>query len=141
LTGTFTAADVRLEVFVGLSAADLAKAQGRPTPLPAVLTAILDTGANTTAVAPHVLQQFGLTPTARRQNQTAAGIVWSDLYEVMVDLPASASLPTLTILHPQLLVTALAAPLDNADVLFELDLLLNCRLFLDGPALTFTLDF
>jgi hypothetical protein len=40
-----------------------------------------------------------------------------------------------------LLVTELAAQLPDADVLIGLDVLLTCKLILDGPGRTFTLDF
>ncbi len=39
------------------------------------------------------------------------------------------------------MVTELPAPLPDADVLVGLDLLLDCKLVLDGPGRWFTLEF
>ncbi len=46
-----------------------------------------------------------------------------------------------TVLVRDLEVSALAHPIPGTDLLIGLDLLLDCRLFVDGPARTFTFDF
>jgi hypothetical protein len=43
--------------------------------------------------------------------------------------------------HSDMLVTELAALLPDVDVLIGLDMLLTCKLLVDGPARQFTLEF
>jgi hypothetical protein len=43
--------------------------------------------------------------------------------------------------QPTLLVMELPLALANVDVLIGMDILLGCRMLLDGPARQFTLDF
>jgi hypothetical protein len=44
------------------------------------------------------------------------------------------------LMYPSLLVMELPFSLPTADVLISLDILLGCKLFLDGPARQFTLE-
>lgn len=142
LTVSFTPDDIRLPVFVGLSMPDHAKAAaaGLPIPNPIVLTAVLDTGANVSAVSPAVVRQLGLLPVRLQANQTASALVRVRLFEVSVGLATGPGIPVPVLLSPQLLVTELLTPNVNFDVIFGLDLLLGCQLFIDGPARTCTLD-
>ena len=70
-----------------------------------------------------------------------AGPVAVNLHEVSLSItdPGLSGAPMLTC--ADLLASELATALPDVDVLVGLDVLLGCRLTLDGPARTFTLEF
>ncbi|HET6576111.1 MAG TPA: hypothetical protein VFG68_21090 [Fimbriiglobus sp.] len=116
-------------------------ATGLPIPRPFWAQAEIDTGAYPTAIALPVPTGFGLSPSGQGRNRTAAGSVPVDLYRVSLGLPPMFGLATTTVLAHDLEVSALAHPIPGTDLLIGFDLILNCRLLIDGPGRTFTLDF
>jgi hypothetical protein len=63
-----------------------------------------------------------------------------NLFSVSLGIPLITPTPTSYILDPQLTVMELTAAIPGIDVLIGRDVLLNSKLFLDGPARQFTLD-
>jgi hypothetical protein len=117
-------------------------AAGNQPVLPVQARGFIDTGTNVTAVASWVLQQLGAPTASVTSTHTVAGQVPVQLYRVSLGitdpgLPHGA--PWLTV--PDMLVMELTTTLPDADVLIGLDVLLDCKLLLDGPARQFTLEF
>lgn len=103
---------------------------------------MLDTASDLTAVAPWIIQQLAIPVDTTSSTHTAGGPMNVKLFRVSIGItdPAQPSgSPWLT--FSDLLVTELAAVLPDADVLVGLDILLTCKLFLDGPGCQFTLEF
>jgi hypothetical protein len=117
-------------------------AAGKPPVPPVQAGGLLDTATDHTVVAAGVLQQLGMSPVSTTSTHTAGGTVTVRLFRVslgITDPTQPAGAPWLT--EPDLLVTELSAILPDADVLVGLDVLLDCKLVLDGPGRWFTLDF
>jgi hypothetical protein len=139
-----TRAGLAVPVWIGqhrvLTAALLAS--GKPPVLPVQARGLLDTATDLSAVAAGVLQQLAISPVSSTAIHTAGGSVTVRLFRVslgITDPSQPAGAPWLT--EPDLLVTELPAPLPDADVLVGLDVLLDCKLVLDGPGRSFTLEF
>jgi hypothetical protein len=134
---------LKLEVFVGVSrpfAAALMWA-GVAVPPAWVATAEVDTGATITCVSAAVIAGLGLSvPVGRARNQTASAAVAVRLFEVGIGFPAGVTGGPPVVWRDELEVAEFATPLPGVDVLIGLDLLLSCRLTLDGPAGTFALE-
>jgi hypothetical protein len=143
LTFAVTSAGLAVPVWVGLTdqAMIALVGAGMQVPAPVGARGLLDTCADVTAVAPWILQQLGVPVATTSSTHTAGGPVKVSLYRVSVgitDPTQPAGSPWLT--HSDLLVTGLATVLPDADVLIGLDVLLTCKLLLDGPAGQFTLE-
>lgn len=132
-----------LEVMVSLPGHQLAALlkTGAPFPQPLTLRGLIDSGTDATAINPRVAQQLGLTLRTTASTLTAAGSVIVNLYEVSLTIsgPKGAAGPMLV--RPNLVVTELAAPLTNLDVLVGRDILDECLFQLDGPGKQFLLGF
>jgi len=132
-----------LPVMVSLPRNQLAVLQlaGAPFPQPLTLLGLIDTGTDVTAIDPRRVQQLGLVLQARRLTQTAAGSVHVNLYKLSLTIsgPKGAAGPMLV--RPTLVVTELAAPLTNLDILVGRDVLDECLFQLDGPGKQFLLGF
>jgi len=94
-----------------------------------------------TAVASWVLRHLKIPAATTAVTQTASGQAQVKLYEVSLSLSDPASSGKVMLTKPDLLVTELPASLADADVLIGLDILLDCKLILDGPSRLFSLDF
>jgi hypothetical protein len=116
-------------------------AAGQPLPRPVWTTGVIDTGTNVTGVTPAVLQALGLTFTGQVASHTVTGQVIVNLFEVSLSIPPPANLPGAMLTRPNLLVMELPSPIPGVEVLIGLDILLDCKLLLDGPARQFTLEF
>ncbi|MCI0461540.1 MAG: retroviral-like aspartic protease family protein [Gemmataceae bacterium] len=114
---------------------------GAPIPRPLQVRALVDTGADVTAVAPAVLQQVGTLRHRRAPTLTAGGSVPVRLFEVSLNVfgPAGAAGPMFV--KSTLVVTELATPLPNLEVLLGQDVLAECLFLLDGPRRHFLLGF
>jgi hypothetical protein len=112
---------------------------GRAIPSPVHVRALIDTGCSTTAVAPAVLRQLGLSPLIAGSSQTASGSVAVDLYRIGLSLFDARRGPMLTL--RDMLVSELTTTIAPIDVLVGMDVLPDCKLLLDGPAKQFTLEF
>jgi hypothetical protein len=113
----------------------------QPVPRPLAIRALLDSGCDVTAVSPDIVSHFGLTSVHSGSSQTASGSVLVKLYKISLSIHglSGAAAPMLT--YSDLLVTRLAVPLPNLDVLVGLDIIKQCLLIIDGPGDRFTLSF
>jgi hypothetical protein len=144
LTFPITRAGLAVPVWIGLTDQAMLGllAAKEPVPRPVGAQGLLDTAANPTAVAPWILQQLAVPVATTTSTHTAAGPVIVNLYRVslgITDPTQPPESPWLT--FSDLLVTELATVLPDADVLVGLDVLLTCKLVLEGPARKFTLEF
>ncbi len=143
LTFPVAATGLTVPVLVGLNRTSARKlhASGQPIPAPVQARGEIDTAANPTAVAPWILQKLGVRAGTSATTQTAGGPVRVKLFKVSLSVidPNRPGSPMLT--YPDIRVSELATTLPDADVLIGLDLLLDIKFLLDGPARTFTLDF
>jgi predicted aspartyl protease len=143
LTFPTTADGPTLEVMVSLGGQQLAAIQkaGAAFPRALPLRALIDTGTDVTAIDPRVVRQLGLALRTTASTQTAAGLVSVNLYEVSLTItgPRGAAGPALV--RPTLVVTELAVPLPNLDVLIGRDVLDEGLFLLDGPSGWFLLGF
>ena len=64
-----------------------------------------------------------------------------NLFEVSVSVPPPGNLPGPMLTRHDLTVMEMPSPIPGVEVLIGLDILLNCKLVLEGPARRFTLDF
>jgi hypothetical protein len=143
LTFPVTRAGLAVPVWIGLTnpAIRMATVAGQPIPRPTGAAGLLDTACDLTAVAPSILRQLAVPVSTTATTNTAGGQVNVNLYRVSVGITDPAQPPgSPWLTFPDLLVTELAAHLPDADVLIGLDILLTCKLILDGPGRTFTLD-
>jgi hypothetical protein len=113
----------------------------RTVPPPVLWPAIFDTGTNITVINREIVRRLGLQVKRQQQSTTGGGVVTADLYEVSFGFPPVFGLASTTVLDDRLEVAVLPDLPDDHDVLFGMDLLNRCRLFIDGPNLTFTLEF
>jgi hypothetical protein len=143
LTFPISPAGLIVPVWIGLDRKESMQlhAAGQPIPPPVRARGELDTGSNTTAVASWILQQLGIPKKLTVSSHTAAGVISVTLSEVSLSITdlSQAGSPMLT--RPTLVVSELAAVLPDADVLIGLDVLLQLKLVVDGPAGRLTLEF
>jgi hypothetical protein len=114
---------------------------GQPIPQPLLVRGLVDTASDITAVAAPFLQRLALSSTTSGTTQTAGGVVPVDLYEVSLSITNPSQAGSSWFTAPQMLVMELTTLLRDTDVLIGLDIRLQGKLFLDGPARRFTLDF
>jgi hypothetical protein len=143
LTFPVTVAGRAAPVWIGLDGKTCSAliAAGRPIPPPVPGRGLLDTGSDLTAVAPWVLQRLALPAAATTVTHTPGGQVRVNLYEISLGITDPNQLGGQWITHPNLLVTELASVLADADLLIGLDVILDCKLLLDGPGRMFSLEF
>lgn len=116
-------------------------AAGQPLPKPIWTTAIIDTGSSLSCVTSDVLQKLGIAAVMQTTTQTAKGSASVYLFEISLSIPPAGNVPGTMLTRSDLLVMELIDPIPGIEVLIGLDILLDCRLLLDGPARRFTLDF
>lgn len=114
---------------------------GQSTPVPIWTTALIDTGSNISAVTADIIQKLSISPVAHTRTRTAAGPASVRVFYVSLSIPPAGNLPGPMLTRSRLLVMELTDPPPDIDVLIGLDILLDCRLLLDGPGGYFTLDF
>jgi hypothetical protein len=143
LTFAITSGELRLAVVIGHNRKDLATrlAAGQPVPAPIWTMGVVDTATNVPCVTPAVLQQLGTVSTGQSSSHTAAGQVPAKLFEVSLSIPPPSNVPGPMLTRRDLTVMELPSPVPGVDVLIGLDILLDCKLLLDGPAHRFTLEF
>lgn len=134
--------ELRVDVRVNLSAPELAVlvAGRRPAPVSAVGRAVLDTGSNVTGVSAAIIQQLALTSHASNKTSGVGGPVPVRLFRVSLSVFDAAQPHQPWFVQPDVEVMELPSHV-SADVLIGMDVLLQCRLTVDGPAGTFTIDY
>jgi hypothetical protein len=65
----------------------------------------------------------------------------ADTYRVSLSIPPAQNLPGPMLTYGDMTVLELPTSLPGVDVLIGLDVLLTCKLIVDGPGGHFTLDF
>ncbi len=111
-------------------------------PVPAVwLTGVIDTGTIVTCVAASVLQKLALAPSAHSQSQTVSGPVSASLFDISITIPPASRLPGSDFTLEHLQVMELAQPIPNVEMLIGMDIILLCKLLIDGPGGSFVLEF
>lgn len=115
-------------------------AAGQSLPAPVHARGVLDSGSTVTAVVPRLLVALNATPGPATRTVTAAGNVPVRFYRISFTIH---NRPVSRASYSQVdwLVTSLPTDLDDADVLFGLDLLREVVLTVNGPGQTFSLDF
>jgi hypothetical protein len=135
--------ELRLTVVVSLNQPEMAKlvAAGQPLPAPIWTTGMIDTGSDISCIAADVVQKLGISLVAQTSTRTAGGPVPVRLFRVSLSIPPAGNIPGPMLTRSNLLVMELVDPPPDVEVFIGLDILLDCRLFLDGPGRQFTLDF
>ena len=143
LTFPIPSGELTLLVMVGHNRKALAAvvAAGQALPPPIWTKGVADTGTNVTCVTPAVLQQLGLASTGQGSSQTAGGLAAVNLFEVSLSIPPPGNVPGPMLTRRDLIVMEMPSPIPGAEVLIGLDILLDCKMLLDGPAQWFTLEF
>jgi hypothetical protein len=142
-TYSMTAGEPTLPVLIGISSKDAKDmvASGQHMPRPIWGTGYLDTGTSVTCVVPAVLQQLGIRATGKAGSRTVGGQVSVSLFEISLSIPAPGLIHGPMLTREDLLVMELPHPIPGLEVLIGLDILLECKFTLDGPARQFSLDF
>jgi hypothetical protein len=143
LTFAIPAGELTLTVVVGHNRKALLQllAAGQPPPAPLWTTALVDTGSNVTCVTSAVLAKLGLTSTGQGSSHTATGPVAVNLFEVSLSIPPASNVPGPMLTLRDLIVMEMPGPIPGIDVLIGMDVLLECKLLLDGPARQFSFEF
>jgi hypothetical protein len=143
MTYPIQADGLKVPVLLGLNhqAMTALVSAGRPLPPPLCVTATFDTGSNVTCVGDHLLARLGISPLGQTYTQTASGQASVRLFEVSLSIPQFGNPPGSLLLGSQLVVMELAPPIPGVEVLLGLDVLLTGKLFLDGPARLFAVEF
>ena len=123
LTFALSADGMVVPALIGLNRpATIVLAQaGQPIPRPVQVRALIDSGCDVTAVAPHVFQQLGLMPIRSSVTQTAAGAVSVNLYRVSLTIFDSRGAGGPMFVQPNLLVTELTVALPNSTAHLDSD--------------------
>jgi len=116
-------------------------AAGLSPPAPIWANGVIDTGSSITAITYDVIRRLGTPPAGQTRTQTAAGPIPVRLFRVSLSIPPAGNRPGPMLTRDDLLVMELNDPPQDVEVLIGLDILLDCRLLLDGPGGYFTLDF
>jgi hypothetical protein len=131
-----------VDVRVNLSGPTLSflHAGGKTLPTSVPGKGLIDTGTDISAVAPSILQLLGVPVQGQTQTHAVGGPTLVRLFKISL-LILDATQPQLPwFVQADLLVMELPAALP-VDVLIGLDVLLTCKLFLDGPVKQFALEF
>ncbi len=88
-----------------------------------------------------ILRKIGAIFHSRRTTQTAGGSIIANLFEAWVNITDARNPGGPLLMYPVLLVMELQHPIPNVGALIGLDILLGCKLFLDGPGMQFTLSW
>ena len=114
-------------------------ARNDPIPAPIWARGMIDTGTNVSAVSLSLLRQLGIEKGEEVKSEGVAGEFVTHYYEVSLTIAVKAAPSGAVYSPPNVSVIHLDAV--GVDVLIGLDLLMSCRLVLDGPAGLFTLEF
>jgi hypothetical protein len=132
-----------VDVLIGLDhATSIALlAAGQPITAPIRARGVVDTGTDVTVVNASILHRLGIPVQYQTSTQTVAGSLGVRIFEVSLGITDFGDPSAPELVEPNLLVMEMTSALPVADVLIGLDVLLSCKLLLDGPARHFMLDF
>jgi hypothetical protein len=116
------------------------QAAGQSLPNSIQAKALIDTGADVSAVAPAILRQLAIPVHSHRTTVGIGGSVPVRLFNAAFFIFDARQHHLPWFIQPDLLVMELPTGLP-VDVLIGLDVLLTCKLVVDGPAGQFTLEF
>jgi hypothetical protein len=135
--------ELKLPVLIGHNPNALAASLAAGLASPALIwtTGVVDTGANATCSTQAVLRQLGAASTGQSSTQTVGGLAAVNLCEVSLSIAPQHKGPGPMLTRPDLMVMEMPSPIPGVEVLIGLDILLDCKLLLDGPARRFTLEF
>ena len=141
MTFPFDLEGMFVDVLVSCGSDHLARllARGKPLPSPLWVRGMIDTGTNVSAVSLAIIHQLEIPPGKAARSEGIAGEFASHYYEVSLTI-ADKSAPGRTPYSPPD-VSVIHLEAAGVDVLIGLDLLVACRLVVDGPARLFTLEF
>jgi len=142
LTFPIATAELLVDVRVNLDASSLLeiRSAGRSAPTSVAARAFLDTGSDVTVIAPDILTQLGLLPSYYTTTHGISGLIQVGIYRVSLNVLDPNQPHILGFMQPDLLVMEMPSPLP-VDVIIGMDVLLGCRMLLDGPAGVFSLDY
>jgi hypothetical protein len=141
LTFPIVSAGLVVDVMVNLEASvlmPLRSSGAGPSPIQAL--GLIDTASDITAVSLPILQQLGVPAIRQTATQGIGGFIPVNLYRVSLHILDIQQLALPWLSQASLEVMELAAGFPF-DVLIGLDILLTCKLHLDGPARQFALEF
>lgn len=146
LTGPWSEFDGALvAVRVGVSRQELLRLRSarQPIPQPADFTALIDTGAQVTCIDPAALRGLGLTLYGITPVNVPAvgGLSGAVQYAASLTLVHPSGNPTDDFVIPDLPLTEVNLGPLGYQLLIGRDVLVLCSFHLDGPGLTFTLDY
>jgi hypothetical protein len=142
LSFPISANEARVDVRINLDSATLQALAAAGLSVPASIEApgLLDTGSDISGVASTILQQLAVPVFGRGTTLGIGGSVSVRLFKVTF-LILDASQPHLPwLVRPDVMVMELP-PGAPVDVVLGMDVLLTCRMLLDGPALQVILEF
>ena len=114
-------------------------AKGQPIPRPLWVRGMIDTGTNVSAVSLAIINQLAIPTGKDVRSEGIGGEFASHYYEVSFTIADKSAPGRPTYSPPDVSVIHIEAV--GVDVLIGLDLLVACRLVVDGPARLFTLEF
>jgi hypothetical protein len=128
-------------ISVGAEEAQARVAAGQEPPEPIWGTAVIDTGTTVTCVSRAILEKLATKPAKQARRHTATGEFSADLYQASLSIPAPGPAVGPMLTRRDLTVMEMTDVIPGVDALIGLDILMECRLLLDGPARRFTLEF
>ena len=142
LTFPIVARELKIAVLINIAASDLVLLQAANQPSPQSVTAVatLDTGSNVTCVSSAIIQQLGLSLSTSSTTSGIGGPVSVRLFRasLMIVDPTQPQVPWYVVADLEVMELP---PGSRVNVILGMDVLLNFRLFIDGPGQTFTIDF
>lgn len=143
LTFPLQAGELKLDVMLSLHHQAMVDrlAAGLSLSAPLWATGVVDTGSSVTSIVPDVIQRLGAQFVSHSRTHTAAGPVPVRLFRVSLSIPSASKLPGPMLTRDDLIIMELIDPIPGVEVLIGMDILLDCRLLLDGPDRQFALEF
>ncbi|HEV3260532.1 MAG TPA: aspartyl protease family protein [Gemmataceae bacterium] len=143
LTFAISKDGLALDVQIGLPAPALQAtlALGQPFLPVTTIRALIDTGADSSSVAPDVLTRLGLLSSGQVKMTTASGTVMVDRYAISPRIFGPVGATGGALVRPLWNVTSFSQPLPGVEALVGMDLIRQIVLKIDGPGGTFTLEF
>jgi hypothetical protein len=135
--------ELTLAVLIGHNQQALAafRATAQPLPAPVWTTGVIDTGRTVTCISSAILRKLGLASTRKSTSQTVHGRTTVNLFDVSLSIPPPGSAPGPMLTQSDLIVMEMPSSIPGVDVLVGMDVLLGCKLVVEGPSRQFTVEF